>query len=154
MRVRPAILAVLLLGLSSTTIPAAAEPELEDPHVFQASFPLRTQSSEETNTTYTCGGQAPFKPVCTTGTHVREGSSFKLSVTAANYEGVLENRLEYDGGSVVLRCVIDGASGDCELITIGEPARPGIRVVHLCSSENRGNGLPGGSGSWSCSFVD
>lgn len=100
-----------------------------------------------------CGGQAPLVPVCTTGVHVRQGNTFALGVEAQNYVGVLENRIEWAFGSIVFRCHVDGTEIDCTSHEDGFPAA-GTPVLHECRSLDPGSERPGGSGTWSCSFVD
>lgn len=100
-----------------------------------------------------CGGQAPLVPVCTTGIHVRQGESFVLGVDAHDYVGVLENRLEWASGSIVLRCQVDGSEIDCTSHEDGFPSA-GTPVFHECRSLEPGGEMPGGSGTWRCTFVD
>lgn len=152
-RTPSALMALLLLASSLAALPATAADPSNGSEIFESSTVLSGETNE-TNETYECGGHAPLMPVCTTGTHVREGPSFELGLRAVNYEGVLENRLEYLYGSVVLRCEIDGALGTCEFIQNGAFAHAGTTVVHECQSENATTGLPGGSGGWACWFTD
>lgn len=135
------------------TIPATAAVGWTAGGDFQAPA-APAGGSGSGNETRECGGRAPLEPVCTTGLHVREGPSFGLGLSAVNYDGVLESRLDWEEGSAVLRCEVHGAQASCERELSGPFPRDGTRVVHDCRSLDPATGLPGGEGAWSCSFTD
>lgn len=98
-----------------------------------------------------CSGFAPLRPVCTTGVYQADWAFVSMGLSASNYEGTLENRLDWGDGALVLRCDIQGATAQCSFTGPFPPN--GVLLVHNCRSHQLGTSVPGGSGSWACNFT-
>ncbi len=110
---------------------------------------------EEEAKNHTCSGFSPAMPACTTGVHTMLERSLYMSISAnGSTDAIIENRIEYVNESglqaFVFRCTIVDASVSCD--AEGEVPPAGTEVLHDCRTYDRETGLPGGSGSWSCTF--